>query len=105
MNNQIALIKLASTVDLQHNQVKGVNANGTTILLVNLDGAFYAIGNKCTHRSCALSNGTLNGDTLKCACHGSVFNVKTGEVIGGPAKKPEPKDELQVSGNQILIGL
>jgi nitrite reductase/ring-hydroxylating ferredoxin subunit len=98
-------IKLASTADLKPNQMKAVNANGTPILLVNLNGSFYAIGNKCTHRGCALSNGTLNGDTLKCACHGSVFNVKTGEVIGGPAKKPEPKYELQVSGDQILVNL
>jgi nitrite reductase/ring-hydroxylating ferredoxin subunit len=98
-------IKLASTADLKPNQMKAVNANGTPILLVNLNGSFYAIGNKCTHRGCALSNGTLNGDTLKCACHGSVFNVKTGEVIGGPAKKPEPKYELQVSGDQILVHL
>jgi len=98
-------IKLASTADLKPNQMKAVNANGTPILLVNLNGSFYAIGNKCTHRGCALSNGTLNGDTLKCACHGSVFNVKTGEVIGGPAKKPKPKYELQVSGDQILVNL
>jgi nitrite reductase/ring-hydroxylating ferredoxin subunit len=101
----MAPIKLASTADLKPNQMKAVNANGTPILLVNLNGSFYAIGNKCTHRGCALSNGTLNGDTLKCACHGSVFNVKTGEVIGGPAKKPEPKYELQVSGDQILVNL
>ncbi len=99
----MALIKLASTADLKPNQMKAVNANGTSILLVNLDGSFYAIGNKCTHRGCALSNGTLSGDTLKCACHGSVFNIKTGEVIRGPAKKPEPKYELQISGDQILI--
>jgi nitrite reductase/ring-hydroxylating ferredoxin subunit len=58
-------MKLASTTQLQPNQMKGVNANGTPILLVNLDGTFYAIGNKCTHRGCALSKGTLNGDTLK----------------------------------------
>jgi nitrite reductase/ring-hydroxylating ferredoxin subunit len=101
----MALTKLASTTDLKPNQMKAVNTNGTSILLVNLDGVFYAIGNKCTHRGCALSNGTLNRDTVQCACHGSVFNVKTGSVINGPAKKPEPKYELQISGDQILINL
>jgi nitrite reductase/ring-hydroxylating ferredoxin subunit len=101
----MAVIKLASTTDLKPNQMKEVKANGTSILLVNLDGSFYAIGNKCTHRGCALSNGTLKGDILHCACHGSVFNVKTGEVVHGPAKKPEPKYELQISGDQILVDL
>lgn len=99
----MALTKIASTTDLKSNQMKAVDANGTSILLVNLAGAFYAIGNKCMHMDCALSNGPLNGDTVQCACHGSVFNVKTGDVVRGPAKKPEPKYELQISGDQILI--
>jgi nitrite reductase/ring-hydroxylating ferredoxin subunit len=66
---------------------------------------FSAIGNKSTHMGCALSNGTLNGDTVQCACHGSVFNVKTGDVIRGPAKKPEQKYELQISSDQILLSM
>jgi nitrite reductase/ring-hydroxylating ferredoxin subunit len=98
-------IKLASTTDLKPNQMKAVDADGTSILLVNLAGAFYAIGNKCTHMGCALSRGTLKGDTVQCACHGSVFNVKTGEVVRGLAKKPEPNYELKISGDQILINM
>jgi nitrite reductase/ring-hydroxylating ferredoxin subunit len=101
----MALIKLASTTDLKANEMKAVTANSISILLVNLDGSFYAIGNKCTHRGCALSKGTLNGDTLKCACHGSVFNVKTSEVVHGPAKRPETKYELEISGDEILVNL
>jgi nitrite reductase/ring-hydroxylating ferredoxin subunit len=99
----MALIKLASTADLKPNTMKVVNAKGTPILLVNLAGAFYAIGNTCTHMGCPLSKGTLKGDTVQCACHGSVFNVKTGEVVRGLAKKSEPKYELEVNGDQILV--
>jgi len=99
----MALIKLASTTELKPNTMKVVNAKGTPILLVNLDGTLYAIGNTCTHMGCPLSRGTLKGDTVQCACHGSVFNVKSGEVIRGLAKKPEPKYELEVSGDQILV--
>jgi nitrite reductase/ring-hydroxylating ferredoxin subunit len=99
----VAIIKIASTGDLQPNQMKAVYVNGAAILLVNLAGAFYAIGNKCTHMGCALSRGTLHGGTVQCACHGSVFNVKTGEVVRGLAKKPEPKFELTVSGDQIFV--
>jgi nitrite reductase/ring-hydroxylating ferredoxin subunit len=52
-----------------------------------------------------LSNGTLKGDTVQCKCHGSVFDVKTGNVIKGLAKKPEPKYELRVSDDQILVNI
>jgi nitrite reductase/ring-hydroxylating ferredoxin subunit len=34
---------------------------GTSILLVNVDGKFYAIGNQCTHAGAGLSGGTLEG--------------------------------------------
>jgi 3-phenylpropionate/trans-cinnamate dioxygenase ferredoxin subunit len=103
--NKMAIIKLASIADLEPNTMKVVNANGTPILLVNLDGTFYAIGNACTHMGCPLSRGTLKSNTVQCACHGSVFNVKTGEVARGPAKKPEPKYELRISGDQILVNM
>jgi nitrite reductase/ring-hydroxylating ferredoxin subunit len=69
------------------------------------EGEYYAIGNKCTHRGCKLSNGTLNGDIIKCKCHGSSFNVKTGEAVHGPASKPEPKYTVKVEEDQILVSI
>jgi nitrite reductase/ring-hydroxylating ferredoxin subunit len=101
----MALIKLASTADLKPNQMKEVKANGASILLVNLDGAFYAIGNKCTHRGCALSRGMLKGSNVECPCHGSTFDVKTGSIVRGPAQKPEPKYELKIEKDQVLINM
>jgi 3-phenylpropionate/trans-cinnamate dioxygenase ferredoxin subunit len=52
---------------------------------------------------CELSYGLLNGENVTCACHGSVFNVKTGSVVRGPAKKPTPTFEVKVEGDQILV--
>mgnify|MGYP001476074119 CR=1 FL=1 len=89
--------------DLKPNQMKPVNANGKPILLVNLKGTYYAIGNKCTHMQCTLTNGELKGEIVQCPCHGSRFNLKTGKVIGGPAAVPEPKYDVKVENGQILI--
>ncbi len=101
----MALIKVASTDDLKPNQMKAIDTEGKPILLVNLNGTFYAIGNKCTHRGCLLSNGTLNGDTVKCGCHGATFDVKTGNVVKGPAKNAEPKYEVRIDGGQVMISI
>ena len=89
--------------DLKPNQMKPVNANGKPILLVNLEGKYYAIGNKCTHMQCTLTNGELKGEIVQCECHGSKFNVKTGKVVGGPAFVPEPKYEVKIENGQVLI--
>ncbi len=105
MKCQLALVKLASAEDLKPNQMKAVEANGKKILLVNLNGTYYAIGNKCTHRGCMLSSGSLKGDTVQCGCHGAIFDAKTGNVVKGPAKEPEPKYEVKVENGQVMVSI
>ena len=98
-------LKLFSAQDLKPNQMKAADAAGKSVLIANLEGTFYAIGNKCTHMACSLSNGTLKGENIQCPCHGSIFNVKTGEVVGGPASKPEPKYDVKVENGQVMISI
>ena len=98
-------IEIASTKDLMPGQMTGIDKEGKSILLANVNGVYYAIGNICTHQRCSISEGTLNGDAVQCPCHGSTFNVKTGAVVKGPAKNPEPTFTLRVEGDKILAGL
>ncbi len=83
----------------------GVEAESKMILLVNIGGAYYAIGNRCTHMGCMLSDGTLERETVKCLCHGSIFDLKTGNVTKPPARQPEPVYEVKVDGDQILVNV
>lgn len=95
--------KVASTSDLMPDKMMGVEAGGKPVLLVNLGGKYYAIGNRCTHTGCMLSDGTLEGESVQCICHGSIFDVKSGDVLKGPAKQPEPVFQVKVQGDQILV--
>jgi len=98
----MVFVKVAIVKDLKLNQMMGVEAGGKEIVVVNLEGTFYAIGNRCTHMGCMLSDGALKGGTLTCPCHGSIFDVRTGNVVKGPAKKPEPAYRTKIEGEQIL---
>ena len=73
------------------------------ILIVKLDGKYYAMNNKCTHLGCSLSDGEIKGDNVECPCHGSTFSIKTGKVVKGPAKKPETTFKVKSVKNKILI--
>ncbi|MEM2081722.1 MAG: Rieske (2Fe-2S) protein [Candidatus Bathyarchaeia archaeon] len=95
--------KAALRNEIPAGKMKSVEVSGISILLANINGEYYAIGNKCTHRGCKLSNGVLEGYNVKCPCHKSVFNVKTGEVVHGPASKPEPTYDVKIEGEQILV--
>jgi nitrite reductase/ring-hydroxylating ferredoxin subunit len=101
----LVFTRLASVDDLKPNEMKGIKINGNQILLVNLNGAYYAIGNVCTHMGCMLSNGRLVGETVVCSCHASTFDVKTGKVIKGLAFKPEPSYELKIENGQVLVNI
>ncbi len=97
--------KVALKNEIPAGKMKAIGMAGVSVLLANIAGQYYAIGNKCTHRGCKLSSGVFEGETVKCPCHKSVFNVKTGEVVHGPASKPEPKYAVKVEEEQILVSV
>lgn len=77
----------AAPKDLKPGEMKAAEAGGMTILIANVAGDYFAINNVCTHRQCPLSAGKLEGSIVTCACHLSQFDVRTGEVVGGPATR------------------
>ena len=97
--------KVISTKELSLGKMLGVETGGIHVLLVNLDGQIYAIGNKCTHRGCILSEGELKGDTVQCRCHRSVFDIKTGKVVKGPAKTPALVYQTRIEAGYVSISI
>jgi len=96
-------VKVAETTEVPPGNMKKVTVDGKEILAANVEGTYYAIGNKCTHRGGDLSKGSLSGKLVKCPRHGAKFNVTTGEVVAGPATKSEPTLEVKVEGKNILL--
>lgn len=96
-------VKVAETKDIQPSQMKEVQVNGKNVCLVNVEGKYYAIGNICTHEGCPLTDGTLEGYEIECSCHGSKFDVRTGEVTRSPATEPESAYEVKVGNNNDIL--
>jgi nitrite reductase/ring-hydroxylating ferredoxin subunit len=99
----MGFVKVASTKDLKPGEMIEASAGGKEICVANMGGKYYAIDNRCTHMGCLLSGGTLSEGNVTCPCHGSVFNVLTGDVVKGPAKKSEPAYGLRIEEDQVLI--
>ena len=76
---------------------------GLRIALANVDGTLHAIDDTCTHRGCSLGDGKLTGSVVRCACHGSQFDVTTGAVVGGPAETPVSSYPTQVVGDDVQV--
>jgi nitrite reductase/ring-hydroxylating ferredoxin subunit len=102
----LGFVKVASAKALVSGKMIGAKAGDKPILVANVNGKYYAIGDKCTHRGCKLSGGTLKEDGIvQCPCHGSNFDVKTGNVVKGPAKTPEPAYQVKIEKDDILVNI
>lgn len=60
----------------------------TPIAVYNVDGAFYAIEDTCTHDGGDLAGGEIHGFEVECPRHGARFDVRSGEVTRAPATEP-----------------
>ncbi len=74
--------------DIKPGHAKRVTVNGKAVAVYNIDGTFYATQNECTHADGPMSEGDIVGCTAICPWHASVFDVRTGAVLEGPAEDP-----------------
>ena len=79
-------VLVGKTSDIPPGKMVKVSADGKEVLVVNLDGNYYAIDDTCTHSGASLSEGELQGSTIICGWHGAQFDCKSGKLSKFPAK-------------------
>ena len=68
------------------------------IVLIHLDGEFYALDDACTHDGGPLGGGLLEGYQIICPRHGARFDVRTGQALSMPAVHATAAHEVKVEG-------
>jgi 3-phenylpropionate/trans-cinnamate dioxygenase ferredoxin subunit len=89
--------------DLREGDMRALDVQNIKIAVANVGGTFYAFGDTCTHMECSLAEGDLEETTVTCPCHGSEFDVTSGEVLAPPAREPVASYETRVVGENIEI--
>lgn len=110
MVGKITFFKVAETSEIPLGQMKSLKIAEKEVLIANVNGVYYVIGNICTHAGEDLSKGTLEGTTVTCPKHKAKFDLTTGKVISGPRLllmhpkiRDEPSHEVRIEGKDILI--
>jgi 3-phenylpropionate/trans-cinnamate dioxygenase ferredoxin subunit len=96
-------VKVATVTDIPPGAKKIVEVDGVEVVVVNLDGAFYALEDVCTHDGGPLGEGRLDGCQLICPRHGARFDVRTGAALTMPAFEPAPTYAVRVQDGAVLI--
>ena len=99
-------VTVGETSEVPEGEVKAFDVNGAEVAVARVDGALFAFSDICTHRHCNLANGgELDDHTIECECHGSVFDIRTGEVVNPPAEDPLETFQVQEADGQIQVGV
>ena len=96
-------VVVAFDEELKEGQMKLLWLNDRRIALGRTAKGYCAFEDRCTHRGGSLAGGVLIGETVQCLWHGSQFNVCTGEVEAGPARKKIQVFDLTVSEGKVTI--
>ena len=82
-----------------------VEAGGRAVCLGRVGGVWVAFDDTCTHEECLLSDGELDGNVIVCPCHGSEFDLRTGDVLTPPALEPLPIYEVREQDGALEVRL
>jgi nitrite reductase/ring-hydroxylating ferredoxin subunit len=80
-----------------------VEADGTPVMLARCDATIYALSDHCAHRGGPLHEGEIDGLTVTCPWHASVFDLRDGALIHGPAAYPQPAWDTRVRDGRIEV--
>ena len=97
------LVRVGNSKDVVAGKMRVFDVAGTKVNVANAGGNLHAFDDTCTHTGCSLAMGKLDGTTVTCACHGSQFDVTSGAVLRGPARRPVRSRLVQVEGEDLLV--
>jgi nitrite reductase/ring-hydroxylating ferredoxin subunit len=80
--------------ELPEGTMKGLELEGSKVLLVHGAHGIRAFEDRCGHMSAPLSIGTFKSGVIKCALHAAVFDAESGAVRGQPQMHMGGSDKL-----------
>ena len=87
----------------EDDELREARAGARHIGLAAIGGAWVAFDPWCPHAECPLTDGWLEGDAVRCACHGGLFDLRTGEALEGPTDDPVRLFATRVSAGRLEI--
>ncbi|WP_139983108.1 Rieske (2Fe-2S) protein [Nocardioides litoris] len=78
-----------------------VLADDQVVVTQPAEGEIKVFSSTCTHTGCPVSE--VADGAIVCPCHGSRFDIATGEVLQGPASSALPATDFTVDGDQVVL--
>jgi 3-phenylpropionate/trans-cinnamate dioxygenase ferredoxin subunit len=102
---QCEFIAVAAEEDLPPGERLFLEVDEMSLVVFNIAGQVYAIGDVCSHDDGPLGDGELDEYEIVCPRHGARFDVRSGKATALPAVVDIPAYPVRILAGQIEIGL
>ncbi len=75
------------------------------VVLLNLAGKYYAIGDVCSHDGGPVGEGEIEGCEIICPRHGARFDLRSGKATHAPAFEDIPWYPVREVDGMVEIGV
>jgi nitrite reductase/ring-hydroxylating ferredoxin subunit len=65
----------------------------------------FALDDFCPHRGFPLHDGPVDGASVRCRTHGSSFDLESGELLRGPARRGVHAYSARIVDGQVVVVL
>jgi 3-phenylpropionate/trans-cinnamate dioxygenase ferredoxin subunit len=96
-------VSVGTAGEVADGEINSYTAGERQVAIANVDGNLHAFDDLCTHQQCSLSEGDLEETTVECPCHGSMFDITTGQATHGPASDPLDIFEVREEDGALQI--
>jgi 3-phenylpropionate/trans-cinnamate dioxygenase ferredoxin subunit len=101
----VEFVEIGPVDDLPNGERMFVEVDEYHMVIFNIAGNLYAIGDVCSHDYGPVGEGELDGKEIICPRHGARFDVTTGKVTALPATEDIPAYPVRVREGQIFVGV
>ncbi len=98
-------VRVGSLAGLPEGSTRTCQVAGREVLVCHVKGGVHAVDNICTHAFARMSDGRLRGTRLICPLHGASFDVRSGDVLGGPATRPLAVHAVRVVDGEVEVSV
>ena len=104
-NEEYVFLKVATRDEIPVGERLFLEINNEPIVIINLAGTLFAVGDVCTHDEGPLGDGETDGYQIICPRHGARFDLRTGKALTLPAVVDIPVYPVRIEGNDVFIGI
>ena len=101
----IEFVPIGNIDELPVNERIFVEIGDLVILVFNIAGGYFAIGDVCSHDDGPLGEGELDNFEVVCPRHGARFDIRNGKANSLPAYVDIPAYPVRVVDDQIEVGI